>query len=567
MAETFVKVPSCYPKLLELRQSKTAEFKSNRYLKPTTKLRYYQVVGAIHMMFLNRMVLGDAAGTGKTIQALAAYSFLLEQDPTLKLLVVATKSALYQWQEEIEKFTEGISSRILENEWLLQSGFAARQIQYNAFKEHVLITGYNPLLEEYEHIKRALGSNYMVIFDEAQAFKGRKTKTNFACGQISASASRVYGLSATVIKNGLEEVWGIYSVIVPGLFGNITSFLKTYTHQKLMKLKIGGKDRYIPQIDLTKGNCGYKNLEQFKQLIDPYILIRKKEDVASELPKLISRKVIIEMFPDQKELYKKALNGIIYEEKTKREFFEVYDLVRNGAIDDRTQKRYTELKAKYEATLTDEGKKRGKLAALTYCQMISNGPALIGEPGESSKEEEFKRLITEEFTQEKIIVFTRFKRGIPNLEIICDRSSIGYTKITGDITSSQERTKAQHKFMQDPSCRIMIITNAGSASLNLQAAGVIIFYDTPWSYGDLVQIIGRAQRIGSIQEHVVLLHLANKGTIDMRVLNRVADKKELSDEVIGDTALGALDFSASEDRIIDSLYNDLLEDADLKEVA
>lgn len=567
MAETFVKVPSCYPKLLELRQSKTAEFKTNRYLKETTKLRYYQVVGSIHMMLLNRMILGDAAGIGKTIQLIAAYSFLLEQNPNLKLLVVATKSALYQWQEEFEKFTTGITTRVLENEWAMQSGYAARQLQYNAFKEHVLITGYNPLLEEYEHIKRALGSEYMVCFDECQAFKGRKTKTNFACGQIAASAQRAYGLSATVIKNSLEEVFGIYSVIVPGLFGNITNFLKTYTHQKLMKLKIGGKDRYIPQIDLTKGHCGYKNLEQFKKLIDPYILARKKEEVASELPKLISRKVVIEMFPDQKELYKKALNGIIYEEKTKREFFEVYDLVRNGATDERTQKRYTELKTKYESTLTDEGKKRGKLAALTYCQMISNGPALIGEPGESSKEEEFRRLITEEFTQEKIIVFTRFKRGIPNLEIICDRCSIGYTKITGDITSSQDRTRAQHQFMDDPRCRIMIITNAGSASLNLQAAGVIIFYDTPWSYGDLVQIIGRAQRIGSIQEHVVLLHLANKGTIDMRVLNRVADKKELSDEVIGDTALGALDFSASEDRIIDSLYNDLLEDADLKEAA
>jgi len=567
MAETFVKVPSCYPKLLELRQSKTAEFKTNRYLKPTTKLRYYQVIGAIHMMLLNRMILGDAAGIGKTLQLIAAYSFLLEQDPTLKLLVVATKSALYQWQEEFEKFTVGISSRVLENEWALQSGFAARQAQYNAFTEHVMITGYNPLLEEYEHIKRALGSNYMVCFDECQAFKGRKTKTNFACGQIAASAQRAYGLSATVIKNSLEEVFGIYSVIVPGLFGNITNFLKTYTHQKLMKLKINGKDRYIPQIDLTKGHCGYKNLEQFKKLIDPYILARKKEEVASELPKLISRKVVIEMFPEQKELYKKALNGIIYEEKTKREFFEVYDLVRNGATDERTQKRYTELKAKYEATLTDEGKKRGKLAALTYCQMISNGPGLIGEPGESSKEEEFRRLVSEEFTQEKIIVFTRFKRGMPNLEIICDRCNIGYTKITGDVTSSQDRTKAQHRFMEDPNCRIMLITNAGSASLNLQAAGVIIFYDTPWSYGDLVQIIGRAQRIGSIQEHVVLLHLANKGTIDMRVLNRVADKKDLSDEVIGDTALGALDFTTTEDKIIDSLYNDLLEDADLKEVA
>lgn len=568
MAETFVKVPSIYPKLLELRKSKTAEFKSNKYLKETTKLRYYQVIGALHMMLLNRMVLGDAAGLGKSIESIAAYTFLLDKDPTLKCLVVTTKSALFQWAEEFEKFTQGITCRVLTTDWGRVKGFDARIAQYRLFKENVMIMGYNPLLEEYEYIKQALGSNYMVIFDEAQAFKGRKTKTNFACKHVAEGASRVYGLSATVIKNSLEEVFSIYSVVVPGLFGTITNFLKTFTHQKLMKLRIQGKDRYIPQIDVTRGHCGYKNLEQFKKLLDPYILVRKKEEVASELPKLISRKAIIEMSSAQKELYFKALNGIIYEEKVKREFFEVFDQVRLGMNDEKTLKRYEELKQKYELFLTEEGKKRGKLAALTYCQMISNGPSLINEPGESSKEVEFERLVTEELTQEKIIVFTRFKRGIPNLEIICERNRIGFTKITGDITSAWDRDQAKKKFMEDPNCKIIFITTAGSASLNLQTASVIIFYDTPWSYGDLVQTIGRAQRIGSIREHVLLLHIVNKGTIDMRVMKRVADKKELSDEIIGDTSKGALDFTENDGRVVDSLFEDLLEDAEeLKETA
>jgi len=76
MAQSFVKIPSVYPKLLELRKSKTASFKNNKYLKETTKLRYYQVIGALHMMLLNRMVLGDATGLGKTIENIAAYTFL-----------------------------------------------------------------------------------------------------------------------------------------------------------------------------------------------------------------------------------------------------------------------------------------------------------------------------------------------------------------------------------------------------------------------------------------------------------------------------------------------------------
>jgi len=931
MSDTFVKVPECYPQLLELRKSKTVEFKSNKFLKETTKLRYYQVIGALHMMLLNRMVLGDAAGLGKTIETIAAYTFLLERDPTLKLLVVTTKSALYQWAEEFTKFTQGVTVRVVTTDWFGTSGFAARKAQYDRFTENVMIIGYNPILDEYEHLKDAMGSNYMAVFDECfeyhtpilledgsteligkivtekkpvkvlsynsetgeisakkvvnffrspattwwkiegkekpsfvcspnhsiptlsgkkmaselkigdtiysvdrgltntqkqiilgsvlgdggiesckrfeqglptavkfmqsskrskyfffktfvlaehirlvrpqtggwskapvwhatthsnpiirqfikkiglvkngkkvitkeifdfldpiglaiwfcddgsrgtkmgkidpqkysgfitfsthgftkkdnqviidcikkkwdisfqlkedkrgkgfylyssgdeikkffdlirpyipfcmayklpeslrdgcgsywqtykevpfwdlyedtvikseskefaksteayckfnievednhtyfangilvhncQAFKGRKTKTHFGCSQVAAGAKRAYGLSATVIKNSLEEVWAIYAVLVPGVFGNITNFNKTYTYTKLLKLKIKGKDRVIPQIDITKGQSGYRNLQQFKQTLDPYILVRKKEEVAAELPKLISRQAVVEMLPDQKLLYKNALNGIIYEEKVKREYFEVSDRVRGGFNDEKTLKRYAELKEKYEAFLTEEGKKRGKLAALTYCQMISNGPALIGEPGESSKEIEFERLISDELTQEKIIVFTRFKRGITNLEIICDHKNIGHTKITGDITSSWDRDQAKKKFMEDTNCRIIFITTAGSASLNLQAASVIIFYDTPWSYGDLVQTIGRAQRIGSIQEHVLLLHIVNKASIDMRVMQRVASKKELSDEVLGDTSKGALDFTGNEESVVDGLFEDLLEDVEL----
>jgi len=551
----FIGVPSIYPKLVELRKSKTAEFKINKYLRPETKLRYYQVIGALHMMLLERMVLGDSCGLGKSLVSIAAYSFLLERDPELKLLIVCSKSALYQWEEEFEKFTTGITVRVVTNKYKGLDGLKARQLQYEEFKENVMILGYAQVRSEYETIRDSLGPNCMITFDECTAFKGRKTETHMVCKFLAESAKRVYGLSATIIKNGLEEVYCIYDVIVPGLFGRITKFKDTYCQQKLMKLRIGNKDRYIPKI------IGYKNLAQFKQTLDPYFLIRRKEEVATELPRLISKKIVLEMLPEQKDLYRKALTGILYEEKTRQEYFEILDLIRNGQTDDRTQKRFAGLKEKYDQFSTTEGRKRGKLAALTYCQMISNGPALVNEPGESSKEEEFLRLMKDELVADKVILFTRFKSGIPSLEIICERNNIKYTKITGD-QNDKERKEARIQFQTDPECNLIFITTAGSESLNLQAASCLIFYDTPWSYGDLVQTIGRAQRIGSLREHVLILHLANKSTIDMRVINKVSDKKDLSDEILGDTAQGALEFTAHEDKVVDALYDELLKDAE-----
>ena len=166
-----------------------------------------------------------------------------------------------------------------------------------------------------------------------------------------------------------------------------------------------------------------------------------------------------------------------------------------------------------------------------------------------------------QLANEKVILFTRFKIGIPFLEVICERNHIKYTKITGD-QNDRERQQARLSFQNDPKCNLIFITTAGAASLNLQAAGVLIFYDTPWSYGDLVQTIGRAQRIGSIQEHVLIIHLVNKGTIDLRVINKVTGKKQLSDEILGDTAQGALDFVAHDDAVVEDLYQDLLKDAE-----
>lgn len=396
-----------------------------------------------------------------------------------------------------------------------------------------------------------------MLVSNCQAFKNRKSKTNFACKFLADKAARVYGLSATLIKNDLEEVWGVYDVLVPGLFGNITRFKNTFFRQKLMKLEIKGKTRYIPK------TTGYKNLVKFKETLDPYFLIRKKEEVASELPKLISKKVVLEMGSEQWSLYRDAVSGILHEERVKNEYFEMYDHIRvcgEDQVDDKTKKKYAELKEKYEVVLTPEGKKRGKLAALTYCQMISNGPGLLNEPGGSSKEEEFIRLMKEELLSEKVIVFTRFKTGIPFLEIQCDRNGIDHTKITGDC-DDRERKRARIKFQEDPNCPVIFITTAGSAALNLQAAGVLIFYDTPWSYGDLVQTIGRAQRIGSLQEHILVIHMVNKGTIDEHVINKVSDKKDLSDAVVGDTAEGALDFGKYEGSAVGDLFEELLNDA------
>ena len=95
---------------------------------------------------------------------------------------------------------------------------------------------------------------------------------------------------------------------------------------------------------------------------------------------------------------------------------------------------------------------------------------------------------------------------------------------------------------------VILITTAGSESINLHSAEHMIFFDSPWSWGDYLQIIGRMIRIGSVHTSVVATHLLaqkkdGKKTIDQHVIKALRSKKHLADKVAGDNLPGGLKFT------------------------
>jgi SNF2 family DNA or RNA helicase len=410
-------------------------------------------------------------------------------------------------------------------------------------KAHVFIGSYYSVQEDYRFLIANRAPNFMFVADECQEFKNRKTKAWFGANEIAKASCRVYGLSATIIKNRLEEAYCIFQAIVPGLFGSEAKFKKQYMKLKKQRIQRGGKIRFISTI------IGYKNLDDFRSTMDPFFLIRKTRDVADELPSLISKKIVLEMSDKQNELYRDALNGTIYRERMKAHYYEYRELVDSAAtVTKEMAEKLEKMYNRYQESLTEYGMANSKITALSYCQLISNGPQWLDpeEEGESSKETEFRRVFDQELRDEKTIVFSRFKSGLPRLEAILDELGIPHRAITGDV-SQKDRDKFRLEFQStEKDIPIIFITQAGSAALNLQSANVLLFYDTPWSYGDLYQTIGRAQRIGSIHPHIHVIHFCNKKTIDDHVLKILEDKKELITDVIGDIADGAIDFEKTE---------------------
>jgi len=521
----------------------------------------YAPVMDIEVEHSTHAFVGNGFVNHNTIEAITALCYLWEKKPKNKVIVIAPKSAIRQWASEIKRFTKGVKPIIVTG----GKGVDTRKAAYTAFEKAptgpndpkvVLIMNYAVLVRDWNEggfqptkpngkpdpkkpvlpglldaLTRKVGGDLTVIFDEATAFKNMRTKTWEIARYLSDRADRCYALTATLLKNNLLEGYCIYKAVKPDVFSTKTKFHDVFCYVEMKRV---AGNRRIPVI------LGYKNLDQFRETIDPYYLGRKKHAVSDELPTLISRDIVCELSQAENVKYAEALEGIL----------ELGD----GEIRD-----YEENKG---------------LVSLNYCQQIVNSLSTlrfdegqtvnakswgwdenewiehkVGKLG--SKEQAFFDLITDELEDEKVIVFTRYETLVGRLQAILRGAKIKSTRITGK-EKDETRRENQEEFQDLKSdTRVIFITTAGSEAINLQAAGAMIYYDLPWSWGDYVQILGRMIRIGSPHKGVRAYHIlaelpmdkkADRKSIDHHVLKLLRGKKNLIDKVLGEAAVGALKF-------------------------
>jgi SNF2 family DNA or RNA helicase len=477
------------PKPTNLRESVT------RYgQEMPLKLRPYQQQMVVHLLALKRFVVGDDTGLGKTLESITALCHLWKRDPFMKVMVLTKKSSVPQWESEFALFTEGVQTFVATG---TPKQREKQRIAWQACEgPAVLIQGYTSACNDFTELQHIKG--HTLVMDEVTVVKSPTTRTHKVCRVFSGQAERVWGLTATLIKNNLMEGYGIYRVVVPELFLMTPNvFMQNFCVIQMQKV---AKGRMVPQI------VGYRqsDIERFRDLIDLYYLGRPKHAVAKDLPVLTTKNIRVGMTAFQEEKYQEALNG----------------LLELGDGDER------------ETT---------QLTSLIYCQEIVNHPGLIGFPKyDSEKMDALLDMLTDggDFEGEKVIVFTRFKEMVNIAKPILEAAGVPCVRVTGDEDADQRR-RAMNAF-QDPNSpvKVIFITMAGGDAINLQAAKVLIFFDSPWSAGDYIQILGRMIRIGSVHDTCYAIHLQCTDTIDERVGQVVQKKMKLIEQVLGERVRG-----------------------------
>jgi len=494
-----------HEKLRLIRSKEDLNLPSTPYLRETIRnrdgtdgvplvLRNYQKQMVVHLLAMKRFVVGDDCGLGKSLSAIAALAQIWVKAADTKALILTKKSSVFQWEGEFQRFTDGVQVFVADGTPAARK--KAQTAWQTAQGPAVLIQGYVSAGNDFANLQNLSG--YVLVLDECTVFKAPSTRAHKVCRHLADQADRVWGLTATLIKNTLTEGYGIYRVVVPEIFRMTPAAFQSQFC--IVKMQQVARNRMVPVV------VGYRDVDirRFRDLIDPYYLGRPKHAVATELPVLVTKDVVIGLTDFQAAKYKEALDGLLQ--------------------------------------LADgDEKATDKLTSLIYCQEIVNHPGLIKFMDyESEKLDALIDLLTDggDLEGQKTVIFTRFRTMVDIGIKALTKHGIKCARVTGS-EDGEARKKAMQDF-QDPDSdtQVIWITMAGGDAINLQTGKAMVFYDTPWSAGDYLQIIGRIIRIGSVHDRVFAIHLVCKDTIDDRVQEVLRKKMKLVESVLGQRLKG-----------------------------
>lgn len=416
-------------------------------------------------------------GLGKTIQALSFLHHLKKEQGTLKALVVCPTTLMYNWQNEIKKFTPELRYYVHHGGMREKEGIAATAID-------IIITTYGTLRSDIRQFVE-IDFDYVVL-DESQAIKNPGSKVTKAASLLRAK-SRLC-LSGTPLQNNTFDIFAQMNFLNPGMLGSMEFFKQEFS---IPIDKFGEKEQK----------------DHLRKLLYPFILRRTKEQVAKDLPEKQEMVLFCEMGEEQRKIYDAYRND--YRDK-------ILGVVENQGIQ------------KSQLTI---------LQGLMKLRQICDSPAIVKEeeqyPNVSVKLEEIGREITENISNHKALVFSQFLGMLALIKEKMKELGVDYEYFDGSSTVN-ERERAIQRFQNDDNCRVFLISlKAGGVGLNLTAADYVYIVDPWWNPAVEQQAIDRTHRIGQTK-NIFAYRMICTDTVEDKILKLQERKRNLAREVITD---------------------------------
>ncbi|CRX38593.1 DEAD/DEAH box helicase [Estrella lausannensis] len=430
-------------------------------------LRPYQETGASWLLSLYEEgfsgILADEMGLGKTVQVIAALASLPKLENTPHLAVMP-KSLLFNWSHELTKFFPSCRVHV-------HTGPERAKDPEVFLRADIVLTSYPLLRLDLDLFKKV--RFHTIILDEAQQIKNSSSKVAVAAKELEALFK--VSLTGTPLENSIRDIISQYSFLMPGLI---------------------------------KENMGVENpaaLNALRRKIRPFLLRRRKAEVAKDLPEIIRQTELVEMDDDEKESYQKLLEHF---------------------------------RGETRAILKKEGFSKGRFQifeAILRLRQHACHPKLYRSPLQEKEIPSAKMafLIDEleevYLSQAKSIVFSQFTSVLDLIEEELKQRSLPFLRLDG---STKNREEVVQSFKREGVPLVFLISlKAGGVGLNLEQADYVFLYEPWWNEAVEEQAIARAHRIGR-KSPVVAKKYILAGTIEEKILELKERKQSLASALI-----------------------------------
>ncbi len=420
--------------------------------KEKVNLFPYQKIGVEWLATKKTALLADEMGLGKSAQAICA----ADQINADRILVVCPAVARINWLREFIKFSTKQRNFFIVKEKLKKWP-----------SDQSIITSYEGATEVIES-----GKFDVLIIDEAHFLKSVQTQRSKAVlGKkgLVKNADRVWALTGTPTPNHPGELWPLLFT-----FGATNIKYLPFLHH-FCDVIYGG---YGLQILGSKK----KNIPEFKALLAPIMLRRKKEDVMTELPPIIFSEQFVEAGPVDIEVESSFVQYCFPHDRRQE-----------------LQEKLNRERAMVESII--EANPKSTSDAIKTLEALSSSVSTLRRYTGLQKVQSVADIIVSELESnayDKIVIFAIHRDVVEGLRV--KLKGFGPVALYGGYTADKQQENID-RFQNRPSCRVLIanIHCAGTA-INLTAASQVAFIEQDWVPGNNAQAIMRCHSIGQTKK-------------------------------------------------------------------
>ncbi|KAK9837571.1 hypothetical protein WJX74_000576 [Apatococcus lobatus] len=444
-------------------------------------------------------IVGDEMGLGKTIQ-LAVFLAGLHHSRMFKpTLIVCPATVLRQWLRELRTWYPLFRVAILHDS---ATGNLPSRPSRSELVQRIVSSPTGILVTSFDQMRLQrdllldVPWGYAVL-DEGHKIRNPDAEVTLVAKQLQTVHRLI--LSGSPIQNRLTELWSLFDYVFPGKLGTLPVFQAQFA----IPIQIGG----YSNASRIQVSTAYKCAVVLRDLISPYLLRRRKADVALQLPKKTEQVLFCKLCTEQRELYRAYISSK-----------EVDDIF-NGS--------------------------RNALAGIDVLRKICNHPDLLqrtnwsGASQYGALERSGKLTVTLKVLEawqgqgHRALVFTQTQQMLDILERAAEAAGLRYHRMDG-TTPVSLRSRLVDDFNNNQAMDVFLLTTkVGGLGINLTGADRVLLYDPDWNPSTDMQARERAWRIGQKKE-VTVYRLITSGTIEEKVYHRQIYKQFLTNKVLQD---------------------------------